>query len=66
MEKFEGLPFFRCVLCGEVVSVWDVKSGKGCGKCGGRKIKSTNLTPLEMVRQLIKHPKIWEWKNAGL
>lgn len=66
MEKFKGLQFYRCVLCGTPVSVWNIKDGTGCPKCGNRRIKSTNLTIKEMIREIIRHPKVWEWKNVKL
>lgn len=59
-ESTEGLVFYRCVLCTRVVNKWQVESGEGC-KCGGMKVKPTNLTWLEKLVQLVKHPKVWQW-----
>ena len=62
-EGFEGngLPFYRCMLCGTVVSIWDVKKG-GCQKCGHVKIQPTKLSSFEKISQIIKHPNLWAWK----
>lgn len=61
-----GLPFYRCLLCGEVVSLWDIKAGAGCPKCGNRKITPTTLGLWEKVVQVFKHPKLWTWKDMQL
>ena len=58
-----GVPFYRCTLCGCVVSVWDIKESKGCPKCASPRIKPSNLSLFEKIVQIIKHPKIWEWKQ---
>jgi NAD-dependent SIR2 family protein deacetylase len=67
-EGFEGkgLPFYRCILCGTVVNVWDIKGGEGCPKCKNRRIKPTNLSFWEMVMQIFKHPAIWKWKDITI
>lgn len=49
--------FFRCIECGGVVNDWDVADGK-CPKCGGHKIKYTNLSFFEEIVQLVKHPSL--------
>ena len=54
--------FYRCMLCGGVVNEWDIQDG-GCPKCGGRRIQPSNLSILEKIAQIIKHPKVWEWKH---
>jgi DNA-directed RNA polymerase subunit RPC12/RpoP len=66
MSKNEGLQFYRCVLCGHIVTIWDVKAGNGCAKCANRKIKPTNLSIWEMAKEIFRHPKIWTWKNEQL
>jgi DNA-directed RNA polymerase subunit RPC12/RpoP len=57
----EGLIFYRCALCGDVVSPWDIKESGCCRKCGHRKIRPTNLSMREKVVQIWRHPKIWRW-----
>lgn len=57
------LLFYRCSLCAGVVSRWDIETGKGCSKCGGGRIKPTNLNILEKLIQIAKHPKVWRWPN---
>lgn len=64
MSDFEGVMFFRCKLCTGVVSPWDLKKVKGCPKCGHVRLSPSNLSILEMITQIIKHPKIWTWKDA--
>ena len=56
-----GLMFYRCNLCGHIVSKWDIKESKGCPKCANPRIKPTNLSLWEKIVQIIKHPKVWEW-----
>jgi len=65
MMTFEGLVFYRCLLCHGIVSVWDIKEKQSCPKCGQRRISPTNLSFIEMVIQIFKHPKIWRWKNVS-
>ena len=57
----EGTPFFRCVLCGVVVSKWDIEKHHACQRCGGARIKPTNLSFIEKTLQIIKHPLVWRW-----
>lgn len=57
----EGLQFYRCILCGCVVSPWNVRAGEGCPKCAGSRITPTNLSFLEKIVQIVKHPKVWSW-----
>lgn len=59
----EGLMFYRCLLCTSVVSKWDIHEHKGCSKCGHGRIKPTNLSLLEKLVQIFKHPKIWTWNE---
>ncbi len=53
--------FFRCVLCHRVISDWDVREGHGCPKCGSTKLSPSNLSQWEKLRQLMKHPALWDW-----
>lgn len=62
----KGLPFFRCTLCNGVVSCWDIyEEPHACPRCGGARIAPSNLSCWESIRQIIKHPKIWTWKDQG-
>lgn len=56
----EGLQFYRCELCHGVVSRWDINTG-GCQKCAGVRIRPTNLSLLEKLVQIVRHPKVWAW-----
>lgn len=58
----EQLSFYRCTICHGVVNKWDIVKG-GCPKCSGTRISPTNLTLWEKIVQIIKHPKVWEWRN---
>lgn len=60
-DEGKGLLFYRCCLCGGVVSKWDIKEHKGCPKCAHAKIRPSNLSLWEKVVQVFKHPKVWEW-----
>jgi len=60
----EGVGFYRCVLCTTVVSPWDIKEKGRCPKCGQVRIRPTNLSLIEKLVQIIKHPKLWEWKDV--
>lgn len=53
--------FYRCVLCGTVVSQWDIDEHRGCRKCGNSRIRPSNLSLWEKIVQILKHPKIWTW-----
>lgn len=69
MEGFEedkGLPFYRCVLCGTVVSVWDIKKHQGCPKCKNTRIRPSDLSVWEKITQVCRHPAIWRWKEVRL
>lgn len=69
MEGFEegrGLPFYRCVLCGHVVSIWDIKEIQGCPKCKNTRIRPSELAWWEKIIQLFKHPCFWKWGEVGL
>lgn len=57
-----SLIFYRCDTCHRPVNAWDIDKG-GCQNCGGVRIRPTNLTLLEMVAQIVKHPKVWKWKE---
>lgn len=60
----KGLRFYRCVLCRDVVSYWDIKSGVGCPKCKGRRIEPSDLTLWEKLVQIWRHPKVWAWPDG--
>ena len=60
----DGLLFYRCYLCNHIVSKWDVDKYRACPKCGHSKISPTNLTILEKVVQIFKHPAVWKWPNG--
>ncbi len=57
------LMFYRCE-CGGPVSVWNIQQHHGCPKCGGNKLRPTNLTFVEKIAQVLKHPKVWRWGDA--
>lgn len=57
-----GLPFYRCTLCQSVVSAWDIyQPPYGCPKCGAARVSPTNLSFMEKIVQLVKHPAWWKW-----
>lgn len=58
-----ALQFYRCTLCHRVVSLFDLREERGCKFCGCKKIAPTNLTLWEKLVQIIKHPKVWTWKD---
>jgi len=62
-DSDEGLLFYRCYLCNGVVSQWDVDKHNACPKCGHAKLSPTNLTFVEKIVQIFKHPAIWKWSN---
>ena len=53
--------FYRCVLCTNVVSEWDLKKHQACPKCGNPRIRPSNLSFFEKLVQVIKHPAVWKW-----
>ena len=55
------ITFYRCLLCASVVSKWDIVKCDGCPKCACRKLSPTNLSWLEKLVQMLKHPKVWDW-----
>ena len=57
--------FYRCVTCHGVVSQWDISEVHGCPKCAGSRVKPTNLSLLEKIAQIIKHPMVWNWPVNG-
>lgn len=62
-DSEEGVMFYRCNLCGGVVSKWDIKEHKGCPKCANPRIKPSNLSLWEKIVQIVKHPKVWTWNT---
>jgi len=59
----KGRSFYRCWLCKSIVSQWDIREHGGCRKCGNRKVSPSNLSWFEMIVQIIKHPKVWQWEE---
>ena len=59
----QEIPFYRCCLCSAVVSQWNILEDHGCAKCGHTKITPTNLTFIEKLGQVIKHPRVWTWED---
>ena len=55
--------FYRCVTCRGVVSQFDIAYHRACPKCGGTRVKPTNLGWLEKAAQIFKHPRVWAWPN---
>lgn len=70
----DGLMFYRCAMCKGVVSAWDISAfaenhdkgrDKGaCPKCGGSRLRPTNLGLWEKLVQVAKHPLIWKWPEC--
>ena len=60
-EDSAGTLFYRCCLCGGVVSKWDISESRGCPKCSHRKLRPSNLSLSEKIVQIFKHPKVWGW-----
>ncbi len=58
-----GLLFYRCYLCRNVVSPWDMRAAgfDACPKCGHSKLSPSNLTFWEKVGQICRHPAVWRW-----
>jgi len=59
----EEVSFYRCTICHRVVSPWDIAEKGGYRNCGGTRIAPTNLSMVEKVVQIAKHPRVWTWKN---
>ena len=57
------LTFYRCMLCGGVVSQWDIRQTHACPKCNNIRIRPSNLTIWEKIVQIAKHPKVWAWRE---
>lgn len=55
-----GLPWYRCILCGAPVSIFDVEQG-GCHKCGHGKLRPSNLSLWEKVKEIIRNPRILKY-----
>ncbi len=62
----EGLTFYRCFLCRRVVSKWDIDKYFACPSCGHTKVSPSNLTLLEKLEQIIKHPLVWKWNDESV
>lgn len=59
----DGLTFYRCLLCSGVVSVWDIRTHGACRRCNSVRVRPSDLTIWEKLGQVIRHPRVWEWKN---
>lgn len=57
-----ALTFYRCCLCHRPVSLFDLREHHACPFCGHARMSPTNLTLWEKLVQIVKHPKVWEWK----
>lgn len=62
LDSADGLLFYRCYLCKNIVSKWDLKENHEC-RCGHSKISPTNLTAWEKIVQIVKHPAVWKWSD---
>lgn len=56
-----GLLFYRCMLCGAVVSQWDINERHGCRKCGNVRVRPSDLSLWEKIVQIVRHPAVWKW-----
>lgn len=56
--------FYRCVSCTKVVSPWDIAEVGGCTRCGGGRVRPTNLTWWEKVVQILRRPRFWRWSDV--
>lgn len=63
--KDNGIKFYRCLLCHSVVSPWDIEREHCCPKCGQTKVSPSNLSFLEKIVQIIKHPRVWKWDTQA-
>ncbi len=59
MER--GRQFYRCILCGTVVSSRDIHEHHGCPKCGNVRVRPSDLSLWEKLVQIAKHPAVWRW-----
>lgn len=59
----DGLMFYRCRLCHRIVSLFDLREHHACPYCKHATMSPTNLTLWEKLVQIVKHPKVWTWKN---
>ena len=66
MGNDEGLTFYRCCLCKRIVSMWDLKEHHACANCGHARVQPCNLTIIEKLRQVLKHPKVWKWNEVSM
>jgi DNA-directed RNA polymerase subunit RPC12/RpoP len=56
--------FYRCVACTRVISPVDIQEHGSCPYCFGRRIRPTNLTWWEKLRELVRHPLFWRWPHV--
>ena len=50
--------FYRCTLCAQVLNKWDINDG-ACPKCGGKRVKPSELILSQKIIKIVKHPKLW-------
>lgn len=58
------IQFYRCDGCKGVVSNWDIQTIHRCPKCANNKIRPADLTLIEKIVQIMKHPKVWRWGDG--
>ena len=61
-----GITFYRCVLCGKVVNLWDLYLIGHCPKCACPRVQPTNLSWWEKIVQIGKHPAVWRWNEKRI
>lgn len=59
----DGLEFYRCVSCNNVVSRWDINKLHGCPVCEANKMRKSALSFTEKIVQIFRHPKVWRWND---
>ena len=65
LRDFEGLQFYRCMVCHGVISEWDIREKGGCPKCRNTKIVPSHIGLFEQIKQFLKHPKFWNWPEMS-
>lgn len=58
--------FFRCCGCNAPVAPWTVTKRGCCTKCGGGKVRPSNLSLFETLCEVIKRPDVWNWHKEGI
>jgi hypothetical protein len=64
-RAMEGIEFYRCAACNRAGSKWDIREKHGCPMCAGNKLRKSNLTIIEKIIQVFKHPKVWRWNEPS-